>query len=773
MTAPRRPAPRRRPTPLAKRLVGPLTLGLLVSTAALVASPSGPAAATGAPSAPAASPALVPDVVSAPIPASTSATVAGPARTADAARRDAANDGDAAAAPAFERLDAPLPVALDEGAQTPEPLAADAAKKALKLQNKLAKTQDKLANAELELAAWQNILATAEADFPGIELEWQQALADYQAALALPADTPEQILARKLAIKEAKANLKAKTKAWKKQNKLIKKAGKKITKWSNKIDKFTAKIAALTLALEQLEDPDGEEPDPEDPILPPSPALLGTDGEGAVGFRWDNVPGAVSYTLYYDTSAGVDPATATAVLDAPSPFILQGLPAGVTYHAIVVAVAAGGEESLPSNEEQATSLEATAGPPANSQYEPPWADVAPTNTIVLDYDPVLSQTENGAILRTTVLGLGPGDRLEVGGGTWSIVPKFSPAMVGTAEAPIWVVAKDGETPVITRPDASQNVMNPDVRYVAFRGLEFTGGSAGIKINDSQNLWIDDCHIHHVGEAGIAANSHDTAFLYITRNHIHHTAGYGEGMYLGANNSAHVMSESVIALNHVHDTTGTLQGDGIEVKQGSWGNWIAENTVHDTKYPALLVYGTDGNPPNLIERNVLIGSQDNTLQVQGEATVRSNLIIDGATALQSGDHQGTVTDLVIVHNTIINSGQAVRLSDWNAKPGMVFANNAVYTGGSTAVQFPDGSSGVTISGNVVSGGVSGAAAAGFALGNGLADFTSVSWAGLSQDPTPAVDSPLLGAGDPTWAVGSDLQGDGFGVAPAAGCAAADS
>ena len=68
---------------------------------------------------------------------------------------------------------------------------------------------------------------------------------------------------------------------------------------------------------------------------------------------------------------------------------------------------------------------------------------------------------------------------------------------------------------------------------------------------------------------------------------------------------------------------------------------------------------------------------------------------------------------------------------------------------------------------------GAAAAGFTLGTGLADFTSVSWTGLAQDPTPAVDSPLLGAGDPAWAVGSDLQGDGFGVAPAAGCAAADS
>ena len=65
------------------------------------------------------------------------------------------------------------------------------------------------------------------------------------------------------------------------------------------------------------------------------------------------------------------------------------------------------------------------------------------------------------------------------------------------------------------------------------------------------------------------------------------------MYLGANEGEFIMSESVIALNHIHDCRGS-QGDGIEVKQGSWGNLIAENDVHDTQYPCITVYGTAGN-----------------------------------------------------------------------------------------------------------------------------------------------------------------------------------
>ena len=632
-------------------------------------------------------------------------------------------------------------------------------KKLKKLQAKLLKKQDKLATAEAKQVEWQAKLDEATDDIGILESIVEQAEADLEAALALPDGTSEEQAARKAAIKQAKKALKSAKKLLKGAQKAANKATKKLAKLDLKVTNLNASIAGIQKAIDDLEGQLG---------VPDAPELAAEAGPEQVTFSWGAVDGATSYTLYWSLQSGVDAENGTPISGISSPFTLSGLTPGETVYAVASATNDEGE-GAPSDQAQATPTAEQGDPPESGVYDPPWADIEPLQVITLDHDPGLSDVDNGAILRSAVLALQPGDRLEIGGGTWSISPKFSPSMQGTAQNPIWVVAQEGETPVITRPDANQNVINPGTSYVCFRGLEVTGGSAGIKLHNADNTWIDDCHIHHVGEAGIAANSSDTEFLYLTRNHIHDTSGYGEGMYLGANNSAWIMSQSVIALNYVHDIGGpsVLQGDGIEIKQGSWGNWVAENTVHDTNYPCLLLYGTDGNPPNIVERNILANSGDNTLQVQGEAIVRSNLIVGGANALSSGDHQSTVRDLTIVHNTIINSGNAVRLGDWGDRPGMVFANNAVYSQSGNALNFANGSSGVTIAGNVVYGSVSGTGSSGISAGNGLSDFESGSWSSHQQDVTPAEGSALIGAGDPAHAVDDDLQGDDFGSPVAAG------
>jgi hypothetical protein len=151
-------------------------------------------------------------------------------------------------------------------------------------------------------------------------------------------------------------------------------------------------------------------------------------------------------------------------------------------------------------------------------------------------------------------------------------------------------------------------------------------------------------VRDTGDVGISANARDTSFLHITRNEIWNTGGTGEGMYLGGNNAGVIMSRSVIALNHVRDTNnGTTQGDGIEVKQGSWGNWIAENLIHDCNYPCLLVYGTAGQPENIVERNICYRGNDHAIQIQGDCIVRNNLAIGAAgSAFASQPHQGNPT-----------------------------------------------------------------------------------------------------------------------------------
>lgn len=386
----------------------------------------------------------------------------------------------------------------------------------------------------------------------------------------------------------------------------------------------------------------------------------------------------------------------------------------------------------------------------SNRYEPEWSRVMPNRVI-------RHNSNDGELLVRAVAALKPGDKLVIAGGTYSVSRMWDIRVSGTAAAPVWIEAETGATVVLTRPDARQNVLNigqgGPVSYLCLRGVEITGGSHGLRLGKCSDVWIDQCHIHHTGEVCLSANSADTRRLHLTRNHIHHGGGHAEGMYLGANNGQHIMSESVIARNHIHDCRGD-QGDGIEVKQGSWGNLIAENDIHDTQYPCITVYGTAGKPVNVIERNSCRRSADNAMQVQGEAIIRNNLIISGGGAgFASTDHQGKSVNLQVLHNTIINTGHGFSGSSWNGRQGMVLANNVIYSRDKNALNFPNGSQGVIISGNVV---VGDGPKKGTSAGRGLEDFGGLTWDGSKFDAKPSGTAPFLKA-DPKYLISTDLYG----------------
>ncbi len=414
-----------------------------------------------------------------------------------------------------------------------------------------------------------------------------------------------------------------------------------------------------------------------------------------------------------------------------------------------------------------TALPASAEPQAPwlvGRTVPDWADVKPRRTLQVEHDADRTDEENGAALAGAIQSLESGDMLRIGPGRYSIARKFDVNLQGTAEAPIWIVGADSDRlPIITRPDARQNVMNVGERsrteYVCFHHLEFTGGSTHIRFYDCHHLWLDQCHLHDGGGEGITTNTRDTSHLFITRNHFHHFTNpraTGEAMYLGANHGKVAMSYSVIAENYVHHCGGT-QGDGIEVKQGSHHNWIYRNHVHDTNYPCILAYGTGGEGLNVIEQNICYRSNDNVLQVQGEAIIRNNLLIAAKGAgFASTDHQGKTARLTFVHNTVISRQRGANLSSWNGRDEMLFANNVVYTDRGDALRFPRGAEGVVVSGNVLLGRVSGVAE-GFAFGNGLSDFVEVSWDGNQRNATPSRNFPFVGRADQRYIVEVDITG----------------
>src|SRR5262249_39998435 len=151
---------------------------------------------------------------------------------------------------------------------------------------------------------------------------------------------------------------------------------------------------------------------------------------------------------------------------------------------------------------------------------------------------------------------------------------------------------------------------------------------------------------------------------------------------------------------VHHTNGPTveQGDGIELKEGSAGNIIRNNVVHDTNFPGILTYSTVGNgAQNIIEGNVIWNNNDYAIQSAADSIIRNNIVL-GSIGMQA--HQaGSPSNQSVVHNTIIGNIE-VR----NVSGAVVIANNAVYAQSGTAIQIISGNASlVTAAGNVCLGG----------------------------------------------------------------------
>jgi hypothetical protein len=371
-------------------------------------------------------------------------------------------------------------------------------------------------------------------------------------------------------------------------------------------------------------------------------------------------------------------------------------------------------------------------------------------------------------LRAAIADLSPGDELVLAGGTYTLSSRFAATVVGTAAEPIVIRAKTGESALIHMNTSDHNIIEIQAsRYAVFRGLKFRGGSHGIRLMDSDFVTIEDNEIYETGDVAISANSGGTyEGLVIRRNHIHHTNGTGEGMYLGCNSNACRVLNSVIEGNYIHHTNGPTveQGDGIELKEGSAGNTIRNNVIHDTNYPGILTYSTVGNGgPNVIEGNLIWNTNDFGIQSAADAVIRNNIVLGSSVGFQA--HQaGSPSNLVFTHNTIIAHGDGLEVR--NVSGPVVIANNAIYSQSGNAIRLISGSIGlVTLAGNVGTGGLTGAST-GYTNGGGLAaDFVDADFDGAPPiDVFPRAGSVLVGAGS-----GSHVTEFDFNGTPRAGAA----
>lgn len=383
--------------------------------------------------------------------------------------------------------------------------------------------------------------------------------------------------------------------------------------------------------------------------------------------------------------------------------------------------------------------------------------------VLMAAGPSLGATEIGPgdDLRAAIAALTPGAELVLRGGTYTVSSSFRITVVGTQAQPVVIRSKAGERALIQQTNAGQNIIEIfGSQYLVVRGVAFTGGSHGIRLMDSDYITIEDCEVYETGDVAVSANSGGTyEGLKLLRNHIHHTNGTGEGMYLGCNSNACRVANSLIEGNYVHHTNrlSVEQGDGIELKEGSYGNVIRDNVVHDTNYPGILTYSTVGSgPANVIEGNVIWNTNDNAIQSAADAIIRNNIVLGSPIALQS--HQaGSPSNLQVVHNTVITTGDGINVR--NVVGDVLVANNAVYSQSGAAINLISGNTSlVTVAGNVGRGGLSGANS-GYVEGNGIAaDFANGHFNGAPPiDLFPKAGSALVGAAASAYATATDFNG----------------
>ncbi len=366
--------------------------------------------------------------------------------------------------------------------------------------------------------------------------------------------------------------------------------------------------------------------------------------------------------------------------------------------------------------------------------------------------------------RSAMQNLLAGDTLILHGGSYPLSSFFELVLNGTAQSPITIRAAVGETPVISYVNASQNILNiRNSSHLILDGIEFTGGSRGIRLTASSDITMQNCHVHHTAANAISANDSGSVYarLRFIHNEINHAGGTAEGFYLGCNNDACRIHDSLIANNYIHDLNGpgVSQGDGIEIKAGSFANIVRDNVIHDTAYPGITLYHVNGNgAPNIIERNVVWASGDNGIQVTADAIVRNNIVLS-ASAHGIGIHAsqgGAVGNLIILNNTVLKaSGDALHINDVSAS--VLLANNALYAPNGRAV-YVDGATGqVTMLANVGAGTLSGVSGGFNANGNIAVDFASANYSGRPPLDLVPVAGLLVASADATNLAVDDFNG----------------
>ena len=343
--------------------------------------------------------------------------------------------------------------------------------------------------------------------------------------------------------------------------------------------------------------------------------------------------------------------------------------------------------------------------------------------------------------------LSAGDTLLLHEGTYSQDMDIS-GVNGSAGAWITITAAPGEHPRINGRSGSLNGINiGNSSYLRISDIEVIYASDGIKFTAgtvSHHVVIENCHVHACFNVGISSQADEASYVEVRNCEVDDCNSCG--FYLGYD-AGRIVHHWTVSRCHVHDTSGTSLGYGLQIKPYSYANVVEDCVFHDVAgatRAGIAVYFTDraGGEENVVRRNVIWnvprnGASDTTPAIWAcaDARIENNIAFDCGMGFHTNSWNGhAVSGLRVVNNTFYNClSEGLYMSDGS---GNYACNNAVY---GCAIR--------QAAGWVVSGNLSAAGAAGVFV------RTTFGEAGFLY---PAAASPLLDAATAGYAPGVDFD-----------------
>jgi len=306
--------------------------------------------------------------------------------------------------------------------------------------------------------------------------------------------------------------------------------------------------------------------------------------------------------------------------------------------------------------------------------------------------------------RSVLSSLVPGDTLVLAAGTYQQGLPLN-GMNGTAAAPIVIRGPDNQSAVFVARSCCNTVQLGSTSYVEVRNLTLDGvgldGPFGVDSNDvTHHIVIEGLRIinHGAQQQVVGISTKAPAWNWtIRRNTI---IGAGTGIYLGNSDGTQPFVAGIIEHNLIVDTIGyNMEIKHQEPRPGSVGlptgtsrtiirhnvfSKSANSSTGGLARPNLLVghfplSGAGANDRYEIYGNFFYENPTEALfQGEGNIALHDNLFVNASgSAINIQPHLATPRDVVVYHNTVVASGNGIRVSGGDAAFTQRIIGNAAF------------------------------------------------------------------------------------------------